>query len=67
MENAHAKTGEECLAYFGVSEHTGLSPEQVKRHLEKYGYNGEYPSMPEAPWHSCGQEAKRGTRWGGGA
>ncbi|XP_015281297.1 PREDICTED: sarcoplasmic/endoplasmic reticulum calcium ATPase 1 [Gekko japonicus] len=39
MENAHAKTGEECLAYFGVSEHTGLSPEQVKRHLEKYGYN----------------------------
>lgn len=39
MENAHAKTAEECLAYFGVSEHTGLSPEQVKRHLEKYGHN----------------------------
>ncbi|XP_026533301.1 sarcoplasmic/endoplasmic reticulum calcium ATPase 1 isoform X1 [Notechis scutatus] len=39
MENAHAKTGEECLAYFGVSEHTGLSPEQVKRHMEKYGPN----------------------------
>ncbi|XP_061443979.1 sarcoplasmic/endoplasmic reticulum calcium ATPase 1 [Rhineura floridana] len=39
MENAHAKTGEECLAYFGVSEHTGLSPEQVKKNLEKYGHN----------------------------
>ncbi|XP_070586492.1 sarcoplasmic/endoplasmic reticulum calcium ATPase 1-like [Erythrolamprus reginae] len=39
MENAHAKTGEECLAYFGVSEHTGLSPDQVKRSMEKYGPN----------------------------
>ncbi|XP_053217065.1 sarcoplasmic/endoplasmic reticulum calcium ATPase 1 isoform X1 [Podarcis raffonei] len=39
MENAHAKTGEECLAYFGVNENSGLSPEQVKKHLEKYGYN----------------------------
>ncbi|XP_062993865.1 sarcoplasmic/endoplasmic reticulum calcium ATPase 1 [Elgaria multicarinata webbii] len=39
MENAHAKTAEECLAYFGVSEHAGLSPEQVKRHHEKYGFN----------------------------
>ncbi|XP_070800674.1 sarcoplasmic/endoplasmic reticulum calcium ATPase 1 isoform X1 [Pituophis catenifer annectens] len=39
MENAHAKTTEECLAYFGVSEHTGLSPEQVKKNLEKYGPN----------------------------
>ncbi|XP_066486433.1 sarcoplasmic/endoplasmic reticulum calcium ATPase 1 [Tiliqua scincoides] len=39
MENAHAKTAEECLAYFGVNEHSGLSPEQVKRNLEKYGYN----------------------------
>ncbi|XP_034279248.1 sarcoplasmic/endoplasmic reticulum calcium ATPase 1 isoform X2 [Pantherophis guttatus] len=39
MENAHAKSGEECLAYFGVSEHTGLSPEQVKRNMEKYGPN----------------------------
>ncbi|XP_065520682.1 sarcoplasmic/endoplasmic reticulum calcium ATPase 1-like, partial [Lathamus discolor] len=39
MENAHAKGIEECLAYFGVSENVGLSPEQVKRSLEKYGYN----------------------------
>ncbi|XP_072792471.1 sarcoplasmic/endoplasmic reticulum calcium ATPase 1 [Taeniopygia guttata] len=39
MENAHAKTAEECLAFFGVSEGVGLSPEQVKRSLEKYGPN----------------------------
>ncbi|XP_044304039.1 sarcoplasmic/endoplasmic reticulum calcium ATPase 1 isoform X1 [Varanus komodoensis] len=39
MENAHAKTAEECLAYFGVSEHAGLSPEQVKKNLDKYGHN----------------------------
>ncbi|KAF7238762.1 Sarcoplasmic/endoplasmic reticulum calcium ATPase 1 [Varanus komodoensis] len=41
MENAHAKTAEECLAYFGVSEHAGLSPEQVKKNLDKYGHNGK--------------------------
>uniref|UniRef100_A0A2K5XDI0 Calcium-transporting ATPase n=1 Tax=Mandrillus leucophaeus TaxID=9568 RepID=A0A2K5XDI0_MANLE len=39
MEAAHAKTTEECLAYFGVSETTGLTPDQVKRNLEKYGPN----------------------------
>uniref|UniRef100_A0A8C6J091 Calcium-transporting ATPase n=2 Tax=Melopsittacus undulatus TaxID=13146 RepID=A0A8C6J091_MELUD len=39
MENAHTKSIEECLAYFGVTENVGLSPEQVKRSLEKYGYN----------------------------
>ncbi|KAB0394867.1 hypothetical protein E2I00_008102, partial [Balaenoptera physalus] len=39
MEAAHSKTTEECLAYFGVSETTGLTPDQVKRHLEKYGHN----------------------------
>ncbi|TRZ05209.1 hypothetical protein HGM15179_021897 [Zosterops borbonicus] len=41
MENAHAKTAEECLAFFGVTENVGLSPEQVKRSLEKYGPNGK--------------------------
>ena len=44
MENAHAKTAEECLAYFGVNENTGLSPEQVKKNLDKYGHNGKCPS-----------------------
>uniref|UniRef100_A0A8I5ZYV5 P-type Ca(2+) transporter n=1 Tax=Rattus norvegicus TaxID=10116 RepID=A0A8I5ZYV5_RAT len=39
MEAAHSKSTEECLSYFGVSETTGLTPDQVKRHLEKYGPN----------------------------
>ncbi|XP_040212179.1 sarcoplasmic/endoplasmic reticulum calcium ATPase 1 isoform X2 [Rana temporaria] len=39
MENAHTKSTEECLAYFGVNETTGFSPEQVKKNFEKYGPN----------------------------
>uniref|UniRef100_A0AAQ4QDT1 Calcium-transporting ATPase n=1 Tax=Gasterosteus aculeatus aculeatus TaxID=481459 RepID=A0AAQ4QDT1_GASAC len=39
MENAHAKSTGECLTYFGVSEATGLSPEQCKKNQEKYGFN----------------------------
>ncbi|KAK7919636.1 hypothetical protein WMY93_010920 [Mugilogobius chulae] len=39
MENAHTKTPAECLAYFGVNENTGLSPDQFKKNLEKYGFN----------------------------
>uniref|UniRef100_A0A8C4MDW3 Calcium-transporting ATPase n=1 Tax=Equus asinus asinus TaxID=83772 RepID=A0A8C4MDW3_EQUAS len=46
MEAAHSKTTEECLAYFGVSETAGLTPEQVKRHLEKYGPNGKWAFLP---------------------
>lgn len=41
MENAHTKTPAECVAYFGVNEVTGLSPDQFKKNLDKYGYNGE--------------------------
>lgn len=41
MENAHTKETEDVLSYFGVTEDTGLSPEQVKKNLSKYGYNGE--------------------------
>lgn len=41
MENSHAKESADVLAYFGVTEETGLSPEIVKKNLEKYGYNGE--------------------------
>lgn len=41
MENAHTKESDEVLSYFGVTEDTGLPPEQVKKNLEKYGYNGE--------------------------
>ena len=39
MENAHAKTPAECLSYFGVNENSGLTPDQFKKNLEKYGYN----------------------------
>ncbi|PWA33265.1 hypothetical protein CCH79_00013595 [Gambusia affinis] len=39
MENAHSKESAEVLAYFGVTEETGLPPEQVKKNLEKYGFN----------------------------
>nr|XP_055031077.1 ATPase sarcoplasmic/endoplasmic reticulum Ca2+ transporting 1, like isoform X1 [Misgurnus anguillicaudatus] len=39
MEDAYAKNTAECLAYFGVNETTGLTPDQFKRNLTKYGYN----------------------------
>ncbi|XP_019742508.1 ATPase sarcoplasmic/endoplasmic reticulum Ca2+ transporting 1, like isoform X2 [Hippocampus comes] len=39
MENAHTKTPAECLAYFGVNEHSGLTPDQFKKNLDKYGFN----------------------------
>lgn len=48
MENAHTKGPAECLAYFGVNENTGLSPDQFKKNLEKYGYNGENGGMDGA-------------------
>lgn len=41
MENAHTKTPAECLAYFGVNENSGLTPDQFKKNLDKYGHNGE--------------------------
>ncbi|XP_058873002.1 sarcoplasmic/endoplasmic reticulum calcium ATPase 1 isoform X1 [Acipenser ruthenus] len=39
MDNGHSKEVAECLAYFGVNENSGLSPEQVKKNMEKYGPN----------------------------
>ncbi|XP_039612713.1 sarcoplasmic/endoplasmic reticulum calcium ATPase 1 isoform X2 [Polypterus senegalus] len=39
MENPHTKSTSEVLDFFGVNENHGLSPEQVKRHLEKFGPN----------------------------
>uniref|UniRef100_A0A8B9JCQ5 P-type Ca(2+) transporter n=1 Tax=Astyanax mexicanus TaxID=7994 RepID=A0A8B9JCQ5_ASTMX len=39
MENAHTQESAECLAYFSVNEGTGLSPEQFKKNLAKFGYN----------------------------
>lgn len=41
MENAHTKTASEVLENFGVNENTGLTLEQVKINLEKYGPNGK--------------------------
>ncbi|XP_068509241.1 sarcoplasmic/endoplasmic reticulum calcium ATPase 1 isoform X2 [Syngnathus scovelli] len=39
MENAHTKPASEVLDFFGVNENTGLTQEQVKVQLEKYGPN----------------------------
>ncbi|KAM7370839.1 hypothetical protein PAMP_010354 [Pampus punctatissimus] len=41
MENAHTKTPAECLAYFGVNENSGLTPDQFKKNLDKFGHNGK--------------------------
>ncbi|XP_037604180.1 sarcoplasmic/endoplasmic reticulum calcium ATPase 1 isoform X3 [Sebastes umbrosus] len=39
MENAHTKSATEVLENFGVNENTGLTLEQVKTNVEKYGPN----------------------------
>uniref|UniRef100_A0A669DNU6 Calcium-transporting ATPase n=1 Tax=Oreochromis niloticus TaxID=8128 RepID=A0A669DNU6_ORENI len=39
MENTHTKSATEVLDNFGVNENTGLTLEQVKVNLEKYGPN----------------------------
>ncbi|XP_073504750.1 sarcoplasmic/endoplasmic reticulum calcium ATPase 1 isoform X2 [Phyllobates terribilis] len=39
MQDAHTKNTEECLAYFGVNENTGLSLDQVKKNFDKFGPN----------------------------
>ncbi|XP_053474718.1 sarcoplasmic/endoplasmic reticulum calcium ATPase 1 [Ictalurus furcatus] len=39
MENAHTKSTSEVLKHFDVNENNGLTPEQVKTNLEKYGPN----------------------------
>lgn len=41
MENAHTKSAAEVLDNFSVNENTGLTLEQVKISLDKYGPNGE--------------------------
>lgn len=40
MDNAHTKTVEEVLGFFGVNESTGLSCEQLKKNRERWGPNG---------------------------
>ncbi|XP_068610599.1 ATPase sarcoplasmic/endoplasmic reticulum Ca2+ transporting 1, like isoform X1 [Brachionichthys hirsutus] len=39
MENSHTKGPAECLAFFSVNEQSGLTPDQFKKNLEKFGYN----------------------------
>lgn len=41
MEDAHTKTVEEVVKYFGADPERGLSADQVKKNQEKYGPNGE--------------------------
>jgi Ca2+ transporting ATPase len=41
MEDAHAKTTEEVLNYFGTNPDLGLSLDQVKKFQAKYGPNGK--------------------------
>lgn len=39
MEDAHAKTSEEVLKFFGTNEEVGLTPDQIKSYQAKYGPN----------------------------
>ncbi|CAG6022056.1 unnamed protein product, partial [Menidia menidia] len=39
MDNAHTKTVEEVLGFFGVNESTGLSCEQLRKNRDKWGPN----------------------------
>ncbi|XP_046680132.1 calcium-transporting ATPase sarcoplasmic/endoplasmic reticulum type-like [Homalodisca vitripennis] len=39
MEDAHCKSVDEVLNYFGVDPERGLTPDQIKRNQEKYGPN----------------------------
>ncbi|TSY98078.1 Sarcoplasmic/endoplasmic reticulum calcium ATPase 1 [Bagarius yarrelli] len=41
MEDAHTKSASEVLKHFDVNENTGLTTDQVKLSLEKYGPNGK--------------------------
>ena len=36
------KTWQQCCDYFNVNTERGLSPDQVKKNLDKYGPNGKY-------------------------
>uniref|UniRef100_A0A8C9UAK5 Calcium-transporting ATPase n=1 Tax=Scleropages formosus TaxID=113540 RepID=A0A8C9UAK5_SCLFO len=39
MESAHTKGADEVLKFFDVNENNGLTPEQVRTNVEKYGAN----------------------------
>ena len=54
------KTWEQCCDHFGVNVDRGLSPDQVKRNLDKYGPNGKdifirgHPHITSPPWGGGG-------------
>ncbi|GBP24970.1 hypothetical protein EVAR_94264_1 [Eumeta japonica] len=43
MEDAHTKSVEEVISYFGTDQDKGLSTEQIKRNQDKYGPNEPEP------------------------
>jgi len=50
MEQAHAKSVEETVDYFGTDAERGLSDEQVKKNQEKYGPNELPAEEGKALW-----------------
>ena len=56
MENAHIKESEDVLSHFGVTEETGLSPEQVKNNLDKYGFNELPAEEGKTIWELVGEQ-----------
>ena len=41
MEDGYMKTWEQCCDHFGVNVDRGLTQDQVKKNLDKYGPNGK--------------------------
>ena len=41
MEDGFMKTWQECCDYFNVNTERGLTTDQVKKNIEKYGPNGK--------------------------
>lgn len=50
MDNAHTKTVEEVLCFFGVNESTGLSCEQLKKNRDQWGPNGSVSISIQRPF-----------------
>ena len=48
MENSHAKSSDEVLAFFDSNEEFGISEQQVAANLHKYGFNGA-----PLPFYEC--------------
>jgi Ca2+ transporting ATPase len=45
MENAYTKTPGDALKFFQVTEHAGLSEQQLQSARQKYGKNGTSRDM----------------------